>query len=379
MSKKKGCDFKIDSRGKPHCSSNKTGIIDDRCYIPKKNCSVKPHHLAVSSVARKPVAAPVSAVGAPVSAVAAPVSESVTQAAEPVHSEAITYPWTCECGYTQNNDENCVMCTRSKSMSKIFDGFTEPWVCLRCFQINAPAPPGKGCIKCGENSTMFLISNKPARRPVRDCDQDYCRESQINSWCFKHAINNLIKKHKYFVGEFDGPIIDKNQINVMGVCKMKSAEILGDAVSLQEANQLLQLCGPTVNLNIAVALEALSIGGYGTDIIYEPVLGTEADIDYVVNSKINEDYLANPQLLGFLLRVTISDGDPNTNHFTVIRKDSNCEKLFKYVESRDFSVPGSSPVSMCLRLEVGQGVLKHFLLSDQIKNRIKTIIAVYKS
>ena len=35
MSKKKGCDFKIDSKGKPHCSSNKTGKID-KVYIPKE-------------------------------------------------------------------------------------------------------------------------------------------------------------------------------------------------------------------------------------------------------------------------------------------------------------------------------------------------------
>ena len=293
-------------------------------------------------------------------------------------SVEVEYPWVCQCGYTDNTEANCKMCTQSKAISRIFDGYKEQWVCLRCFQINNPAPPGAACSQCGENEVIFSIVGKPARRPVRDCDMDYCRESQINSWCFKHAMNNLIKKHKYFVGEFNGAVEEHNQINVMGICKEKSADILGPDVTLQMANDILFQCGPTVNINISVALAAIEKGGYSYEVIYDPAMGKGNDIELQVNTKINQEFLSNEQLLGFLLRVSISEGDPNTNHFTVIRKEAECPGRFKYIESRDISPEGSAPISRCLDLDMGIGVVNSFLLGESMKYRVHSIVAIYR-
>lgn len=383
MSKKKGCDYKIDSRGKPHCSSNKTGKIDSRCYIPKKNCSVKPSVLAsnASSAAAVSIQESKGEVVDDFVIVDHPIDE-VSAAAQPKPTVEVEYPWVCNCGYTDNYDANCNMCTQSKAISRIFDGYKERWVCLRCFQINNPAPPGAACSQCGENEVIFSIAGRPARRPVRDCDMDYCRESQINSWCFKHAMNNLIKKHKYFVGEFDDPIVQHNQINVMGVCKEKSEEIMNQMgmvdVTLEQANRLLERCDESVNLNIDIALAAIEKGGYSIKIIYDPYLGVGNDIDYQVNNMINQELLSNEQFLGLLLRVSIEEGDSNTNHFTVIRKEIECPGRFKYIESRDISTEGSAPISRCLDLDMGIGVVKTFLLGDSMKDRTHSIVAIYK-
>ena len=380
MSKKKGCDFKIDSKGKPHCSSNKTGKIDKRCYIPKRNCSVKLDVLSSKPSSAAAVSSEDAKVNVPVSVASEPAShlEQVSAAAEPQPAVEVEYPWVCQCGYTDNTEANCKMCTQSKAISRIFDGYKEQWVCLRCFQINNPAPPGVACSQCGENEVIFSIAGRPARRPVRDCDMDYCRESQINSWCFKHAMNNLIKKHKYFIGEFNGAVEEHNQINVMGICKEKSADILGPDVTLQMANELLFQCGPTVNINISVALAAIEKGGYSYEVIYDPAMGKGNDIELQVNTKINQEFLSNEQLLGLLLRVSISEGDPNTNHFTVIRKEAECPGRFKYIESRDISPEGSAPISGCLDLDMGIGVVNSFLLGESMKYRVHSIVAIYR-
>ena len=150
------------------------------------------------------------------------------------------------------------------------------------------------------------------RRRPRDCDDQYCNEIQINSWCFKHAMNNLLQRHKYFVGEFDGPINQNGQINVMGICKLDVAEKLPEFygmnnaqdVTLNNANNLLQLCGPSVNVSTVTAYRAIEAGGYTSLEIFNE----SGDIDTKI-SEITPEFLANPQLIGFLLRVSLQHGD----------------------------------------------------------------------
>tara|TARA_B100000963_G_C22592421_1_gene656182 strand:- start:173 stop:1342 length:1170 start_codon:yes stop_codon:yes gene_type:complete len=384
---KKGCSYYNTSDGKPHCKKNKTGIMDPRCHVPKKNCRVnrKSPFLTeedlseLSEMPQSPVVA--SAASSDVrtddSGLSAEQVE-VVQPEPPVQPQIVEYQW--HCGYCKalNNAESatCIMCGGRKD-NKLFDGYSEPWVCLRCFQTNDASAPGIGCVKCGE-SKIILDNGSNLRRRVRDCDNQYCNEIQINSWCFKHAMNNLIQRHKYFVGEFDGPVEDGGQINVMGICKLETAEKLpeyygmnnADDVTLDNANNLLQLCGPSVNVSTVTAYRAIEAGGYTSTEIYNEFGEKDSKIN-----QITPDFLANPQLLGFLLRISLQAGDANTNHFTALRKESDCPNMFKYIESRPSEPHKPGPWTECLNLDLGTGVVRSFL--SQHKDRIKSIIAVY--
>ena len=373
----KGCNYYNTADGKPHCKKNKTGVMDPRCHIPKKNCRVNRASEFLTDEDR----AELSGVS-----VAAPVvqqQEIVEEAApEPVVVAApappVEYEWYCGFCKTLNdpNSPTCQVCAQRKD-NKLFDGFKEPWVCLRCFAMNIASPPGQGCVQCGETGIILDNGSNLRRRP-RDCDDQYCNEIQINSWCFKHAMNNLLQRHKYFVGEFDGPINQNGQINVMGICKLDVAEKLpefygmNDAqdVTLNNANNLLQLCGPSVNVSTVTAYRAIEAGGYTSVEIFNE----SGDIDTKI-SEITPEFLANPQLIGFLLRVSLQHGDPNTNHFTALRKDTNCPNMFKYIESRPNEPHRPGPWTQCLNVDMGQGVVKGFL--NQHSDRIKSIIAVY--
>ena len=187
-------------------------------------------------------------------------------------------------------------------------------------------------------------------------------------------MNNLIGQHKYFVGEFDGEIMDHGQINVMGVCKLETGEKLQEVgftepPTLDLAENMLLMCGPTVNVSTHVAERSANLGGYDIETIFNEYGDYESSI-----SRINSEYLSNPQLLGFLIRIGLQAGDPNTNHFTALKKDTSCPRLFKYIESRipDGDAPG--PYSHCL--EMGESVVEHFL--HQHKDRIKSIQSVFK-
>ena len=135
-------------------------------------------------------------------------------------------------------------------------------------------------------------------------------------------------------------------------------------------NNLLQLCGPSVNVSTVTAYRAIELGGYTSVEIFNEF----GDIDTEI-SKITPEFLANPQLIGFLLRVSLQQGDPNTNHFTALRKDTNCPNMFKYIESRPNEPHRPGPWTQCLNVDMGQGVVKGFL--NQHSDRIKSIIAVY--
>lgn len=370
----KGCNYYNTSDGKPHCKKNKTGKMDPRCHVPKKNCRVDKTSSFLTDEDRAELSG--------VSATTPVVSVEEAAAAEPVIVEApvaVEYQWHCGFCQTLNvaTSASCKTCGQGKD-NKLFDGYTESWVCLRCFQGNNASAPGVGCIKCGENK-IILDNGSNLRRRVRDCDNQYCNEIQINSWCFKHAMNNLIQKHKYFVGEFDGPVEEGGQINVMGVCKLEAAEKLpvfygmndpNDA-TLTNANELLQLCGPSVNVSTVTANKAIEAGGYSSTEIFNEY----GDIDSKI-SQITPDFLDNPQLIGFLLRVSLQAGDANTNHFTALRKDENCPNMFKYIESRPSEPHKPGPWTECLNLDLGVGVVKSFL--NQHSDRLKSIIAVYK-
>ena len=366
----KGCNYSNTPDGKPHCKKNKSGVMDPRCHIPKKNCRVNKKSPFLTNEDREEL----SSVSAATPVVQETVSVEEAAAAEPVIVSS-DYKWFCQCGYENlASDGSCNMCEGPKE-KKRFDGYLEPWICLRCFQQNQASAPGVGCINCGE-SNIILPNQHNLRRAVKACDSEYCNEIQINSWCFKHAINNLIQRHKYFVGEFDGRIYHHGQINVMGICKLKTSENLpifypGRDISLTNANNLLELCDSTVNVSTVTAIKAIELGGYTSTEIFNEY----GDIDTKI-SEITPEFLENPQLIGFLLRVSLQEGDANTNHFTSLRKDADCPNMFRYIESRPNEADKPGPWTECLNVDVGVGVVKSFL--NQYSSRIKSIIAVFK-
>ena len=366
----KGCNYYNTSDGKPHCKKNKSGVMDPRCHIPKKNCRVDKKSPFLTKEDLDELRSVSSVASSNVSA-AAPAIEALPVVISP------NYKWFCQCGYENLAlDGSCNLCGGLKE-NKRFDGYLEPWICLRCFQQNQASAPGVGCVKCGETD-IILPNQSNLRRAVKACDSEYCNEIQINSWCFKHAMNNLIQKHKYFVGEFDGPVNQNGQINVMGVCKLEASEklpIIGmnnpNDVTLNNANNLLELCGPSVNVSTMTAARAIELGGYTSIEIFNEF----GDIDTKI-SELTPEFLANGQLIGFLLRVSLQAGDANTNHFTALRKDENCPNMFKYIESRTSEPHKPGPWTECLNVNLGVGVVRNFL--SQHRDRIKSIIAVFK-
>ena len=147
----KGCNYYNTSDGKPHCKKNKTGKMDPRCHIPKKNCRVNksspflteedlselsemPQSPVVSSAASSAASSASSDVRSDDSGLSAiPVEVSAAAAAPAI----VEYQWHCGFCKTLNvaASASCKTCGQRKD-NKLFDGYTEPWVCLRCFERN---------------------------------------------------------------------------------------------------------------------------------------------------------------------------------------------------------------------------------------------------